>query len=170
MQDGPLFAPWRIDYLRSLDKPGGDNCFICQAVGASSPAQLRDCLVIWKTAHTLVVMNRYPYCNGHLLIAPREHKADLENLADDEQLDLQRQTVTAIKLLRRAVSAQGFNVGINLGRVAGAGVPGHVHQHVVPRWGGDVNFFSVVGEAHVVPQALSQLYDELVEQAAALHL
>jgi len=107
-------------------------------------------------------MNRYPYANGHLLIAPRAHKCDLEELSEAEQLDLSVQTVAAVALLKRAVSAQGFNIGINLGTVAGAGLPGHVHQHLVPRWGGDTNFMTVVGETRIVPDALSQLYAELV--------
>ena len=110
-------------------------------------------------------MNRYPYANGHLLIAPRAHKCDLEDLTDAEQLDMSIQTVAAVALLKRAVSAQGFNIGINLGTVAGAGLPGHVHQHVVPRWGGDTNFMTVVGETRIVPEALSQLHAELLRVA-----
>jgi ATP adenylyltransferase len=86
-------------------------------------------------------------------------------LSEAEQLDLSAQTIAAVRLLKRAVSAQGFNIGINLGKVAGAGLPGHVHQHVVPRWGGDTNFMSVVGETRVVPQALSQLWEELMRVA-----
>jgi len=111
-------------------------------------------------------VNRYPYANGHLLVAPRAHKAELEELSDEEGLDLHRQTTAAVGLLRRAVSAQGFNLGSNLGRVAGAGLPGHFHQHVVPRWNGDINFMSVVGDIRVVPQAMNQLYDELVRLRA----
>jgi ATP adenylyltransferase len=124
--------------------------------------------VLWITDHCIVIINRFPYTNGHLLIAPRAHKADFEQLSDAEHLDLQTQTATAIKLLKRAVSAQGFNIGINIGRCAGAGLPGHVHQHVVPRWAGDTNFISVVGEVRVVPQAMSQLYDELMRAKAEL--
>jgi len=107
-------------------------------------------------------MNRYPYTNGHLLVAPRAHKADLEELLPEEKIDLVDQTTEAVRLLKRAVSAQGFNIGINIGRCAGAGVPGHLHQHVVPRWAGDVNFMSVVGEVQVVPEAISQMYTELL--------
>src|SRR5205814_3130347 len=106
--------------------------------------------------------------SGHLLIAPKAHKAELEHLSDEEHLDLQRQTVQAIKLLKRAISAQGFNLGTNIGRCAGAGLPGHVHQHLVPRWAGDTNFISVVGEVRVVPQAMSQLYEELMRCQAEL--
>ena len=97
-----------------------------------------------------------------MLIFPIAHKADLEELTQEEQLDLQRQTAEAVRLLKRAMSPQGFNIGINIGRCAGAGLPGHLHQHVVPRWNGDTNFMGVVGEVRVVPQAMSQLYDELL--------
>ena len=107
-------------------------------------------------------MNRYPYANGHLLVAPRSHKAELEELTEAEQTEIGFQTTAAVRLLKSAVSAQGFNVGINLGRVAGAGVPGHLHQHIVPRWGGDINFMHVVGQVSIVPQATMQLYDELL--------
>jgi ATP adenylyltransferase len=150
-----------MDYIRGLDQSASDGCFLCKAA-ACSGAQCKELLVLWSTELSIVVINRYPYANGHLLIAPRAHKAELEDLSDAEHLDMAQQTAKAVKLLKRAVSAQGFNIGLNLGRVAGAGVPGHVHQHVVPRWGGDTNFMSVVGDVRVVPQAMKQLYEELV--------
>ena len=162
MSDRPLYAPWRMDYIRSLDKPDAGKCFLCEAAAAQSDGEKAERLVLWTTPRTIVLINRYPYTNGHLLIAPREHVADLELMADDVAADFHRQTVRAIALLKRAISPQGFNIGINLGRIAGAGLPGHVHQHVVPRWGGDTNFMSVVGEVRVVPQAMSQLHEELM--------
>lgn len=156
-----LQAPWRIDYIRALSGvPKGDGCFLCDAAKAPE-AGWPERLVLWRTELTVVVLNRFPYTNGHLLVAPVEHVAEYEDLSQAVLTDIAVQTAEAIKLLRRAVSAQGFNVGLNLGRVAGAGVPGHLHQHVVPRWGGDVNFMGVVGEVQVIPQALSQLYGEL---------
>jgi ATP adenylyltransferase len=124
--------------------------------------------VLWTTPLSLVMLNLYPYTNGHLLIAPRAHKAELEELTQAEHLDLQLQTTRGIALLKRAISPQGFNLGINLGRSAGAGLPGHLHQHVVPRWSGDTNFMSIVGEVRVVPSALSQLYDELLHVAGQI--
>jgi ATP adenylyltransferase len=168
MENPPLFAPWRMEYLRSLGKIESGKCFLCEGASAANPAEQRDRLVLWKTDLTVVLMNRFPYANGHLLIAPRAHKGDLEELTDQESLDLCKQTARGIKLLKRARSAQGFNIGINLGRVAGAGLPGHMHQHIVPRWGGDVNFMSVVGETRVVPEALSKLYDEFVRILAEI--
>jgi ATP adenylyltransferase len=163
MNSPPLFAPWRLPYIKSLGKDEG--CFLCEAAGAGSAEKKRDLLVLWGSDQTIVLINRFPYANGHLLIAPRAHKCDLEELSDAEHLDLSLQTTAAVRLLKRAVSAQGFNIGINLGKAAGAGLPGHVHQHVVPRWGGDTNFMSVVGETRVVPQALSQLWEELMRVA-----
>jgi ATP adenylyltransferase len=163
-----LYAPWRMGYIRSLEKPPGGACFLCEAAAADDEAQRRQRLVLWKTQLCVVVINRFPYTNGHLLIAPVAHKAELEELTDDESQDLGRQTTEAVRLLKRAVSAQGFNIGINVGRCAGAGVPGHLHQHVVPRWAGDVNFMNVVGETHIVPQAMTQLYEELIRVRAEM--
>jgi len=165
MSERPLHAPWRMEYIRSLEKPDGNECFFCAAASASTDQEKRDRLTLWTTEHCVVLINRYPYTNGHLLIAPKQHIAELEQLPVEVANDITRQTIEAIKLLKRAISPQGFNVGINLGRCAGAGVPGHVHQHVVPRWGGDTNFISVVGEVRVVPEAMSQLYDELIAVA-----
>jgi ATP adenylyltransferase len=169
MQSRPLFAPWRMDYIKSVVKGEDDEaCFLCQAAAATTDDERRKRLVLWTTDHMAVLINRYPYTNGHLLIAPKDHKADLEELTEAEQLDLQRQTTEAVKLLKRAMSPQGFNIGINIGRCAGAGLPGHLHQHVVPRWNGDTNFMGVVGEVRVVPQAMSQLYDELLRVRAEI--
>ena len=151
-----------MEYIRTIDKPNPGECFLCDAVAADSEELQRRRLVLWKSEQSIVLINRYPYTNGHLLIAPLAHKADLEQLNDQEQLDLQKQTIEAILLLKRAISPQGFNIGINLGRCAGAGLPGHVHQHVVPRWGGDTNFMSVVADIRVVPQAMEQLWEELM--------
>ncbi|MDB5297426.1 MAG: hypothetical protein JWO31_3409 [Phycisphaerales bacterium] len=164
---GALYAPWRMGYIKGLSKPPGEQkCFLCEAAAvaanpAATDADRRDKLVLWATEHSVVLLNRYPYANGHVLVAPIAHHADLDLLDAAGQADLMVQTTAAVGLLRRAVSAQGFNVGINLGRCAGAGVPGHLHQHVVPRWAGDVNFMGVVGETQVVPEALSRMWEEL---------
>jgi ATP adenylyltransferase len=160
----PLHAPWRMEYIRSLQRQPAkpEECFLCLAAMASEDAQRKERLVLWETPHSVVVMNKFPYTNGHLLIAPKAHKAELEELTSDELLDVQTQTVAARQLLQSAMSPQGYNIGMNLGRCAGAGLPGHLHQHIVPRWNGDVNFMSVVGDVRIVPQALSMLYDELM--------
>lgn len=160
MSNPPLQAPWRMDYILSLEKPE-PGCFICAATAAKDETDKRKRLVLWTSPLSVVMINRYPYTNGHLLIAPREHKADFEQFTHDEVVDLQQQTIAAIGLLKRAMSPQGFNIGINLGRCAGAGLPGHLHQHVVPRWGGDTNFMTVVGDIRVVPDAMDRLWLQL---------
>ena len=173
MEGNVLHAPWRMDYIRTLDKPaaaGDGRCFLCDAAASQNADQRRDRLVLWITPYSVVLINRYPYTNGHLMVAPLSHDPDLELLTPEQMNDMQVQTSHAVRLLKRAVSAQGFNIGINLGRCAGAGVPGHIHQHVVPRWAGDTNFISVVGETRIVPQAISQLYDELLKTALEMNL
>jgi ATP adenylyltransferase len=163
MDTAILYAPWRMEYIRGLMKPPADEgCFICQAAAAKSDEEKCPRLVLWNTPHAVVMLNRFPYANGHLLIAPLAHKADPEELSAEEHLEISQQTTECVRLLRRAVSAQGFNVGANLGRCAGAGVPGHLHWHVVPRWAGDVNFMGVVGEVRVIPDAMSLLHRELL--------
>lgn len=166
MAQGNLYAPWRIDYIRSLG--GQEGCFICDAAAAADPPTRRQRLVLWRTPLCVVLMNRYPYTNGHLLVAPVAHKGDLDELSRDELCDMAVQTVRTVRLLKRCVSAQGFNIGVNLGRCAGAGLPGHVHQHVVPRWAGDTNFMHVVGETQIIPQAVSQLWVELQRTLTAM--
>ena len=173
--DRPIFAPWRMDYIRSLEKggttstaPPDDGCFICAAAKAGTDEERRRRYVLWRTDVTVVLMNLFPYNNGHLLIAPAAHKADMEELAQAELTDVQVQTTECVRLLKRAVSAQGFNIGINLGKCAGAGLPGHLHQHAVPRWAGDTNFMGVVGEVRVIPEAMGRLYEELLRVRAEM--
>jgi len=168
MSTSHLFAPWRMQYIRSLGKPDDGRCFLCDAADASNDDERRSRLVLWQSEHCVVGINCFPYTNGHLLVSPRVHKADFDELSPGELLDLQTQTARAIRLLKRAISPQGFNVGINLGRCAGAGVPGHMHQHVVPRWNGDTNFMGVIGEVRVVPEAMSILYDDLIQRVPTL--
>jgi ATP adenylyltransferase len=168
-QQPPLFTPWRMPYIRGLADPPGE-CFLCAAGATANAQQRRARIVLWTTPLSLVMLNLYPYTNGHLLVAPKTHKAEFEELTQAEQTDLQVQTTRGITLLKRAMSPQGFNLGVNLGRCAGAGLPGHVHQHIVPRWGGDTNFMSIVGEVRVVPSTLPQLYDELLRVAEEIKL
>lgn len=161
MPDSVLYAPWRMSYIKSLVKPDEGVCFLCRAAEASTDTEKAAAFVLWQTDLSVVLLNRYPYANGHLMVAPRAHLPDIDLLTAEQQADLMHQTAEVVKVLRRAVSAQGFNIGINLGRCAGAGVPGHLHQHIVPRWGGDVSFMQVVGETRIVPDALSKTYQEL---------
>ena len=173
MQTDTLWAPWRLGYVQGAGeepapkveprswRPGADrDCFLCRAA-AADPADFRALGVVERTADAVVVTNRYPYTNGHLLLAPLDHRATLADLADDVLLGLQRRLTAWCAVLERTMQAQGFNIGLNLGRSAGAGVPGHLHWHLVPRWQGDVNFMATVAGTRVLPQALDALWEQL---------
>ena len=147
----PMWAPWRMEFIRSIGEE--DGCFLCKASEAGEDA--KDSLLICQRGKALAMLNRWPYGNGHILVAPVAHKAELEELDDAEMLDVFT-LIRDMKLCLGATMApHGFNVGINLGRIAGAGLPEHLHVHIVPRWQGDTNFMAVVGGAKVIPQALS---------------
>jgi len=154
-----LWAPWRMEYIRSLAEENEGGCFLCR-YGQESE---RDALhhVLWRTDHTLVVMNRFPYTNGHLLVAPFRHAEDLNDLPPEVFYDLWHQTREAKQALAELLHPNGFNIGINLGHCAGAGLPGHLHLHIVPRWTGDTNFMAVLGDIRVVPESLASMYEQL---------
>jgi ATP adenylyltransferase len=135
-------------------------CFICRAVGDTDD---RANLVAERSEQSVVVLNRYPYNNGHLLVAPLKHKGRLDELDEVEQLDAQRLIAKYTTLYERLINAEGFNVGLNLGKIAGAGLPGHLHWHIVPRWQGDTNFMPAVANLRVIPQALDALWEMLHE-------
>jgi len=161
-----LWAPWRMEYIRSLADESKDGCFLCRYRDAADKDASNH--VLWRTPLTLVVMNRFPYTNGHLLIAPLLDKADLTDLTDEETFDLWRQTREAKVLLQQTLFPHGFNIGLNLGLCAGAGLPGHLHVHIVPRWNGDTNFMAVLGDIRVVPESLDSLYEHLSRKATEL--
>jgi ATP adenylyltransferase len=161
-----LWAPWRLAYIAApKEKPptAGDDCFLCRGV-AGKGAEDRANLVVHRTDLSVVVLNRFPYNNGHLLVAPRAHKATLADLTPDELLDLQLTLRTMLGVIEKRMTPDGFNVGLNLGRVAGAGLPGHLHWHIVPRWTGDTNFMPVFTDTRVISQSLEALYDLLTEE------
>ena len=163
-----LWAPWRSEYIRSLGEEDGAACFLCSyAAGSERDAENR---VVCRSQDLLVVMNRYPYTNGHLMIAPLRHVGTLDEFSDKELGAVSILIRDSIKLLAIAVSAHGYNVGLNLGRCAGAGLPGHVHWHVVPRWNGDTNFMTTVGSARVIAESLDDVYNRLRTAAAELGL
>jgi ATP adenylyltransferase len=157
-----LWAPWRAAYVTTPKPPSGDEpCFICQALARKED---RENLVLLREGTVAVFLNRFPYNNGHLLVTPLSHKARLDELSIGETLDLQQMIQKMVQILDRAMHPQGFNIGLNLGKVAGAGLPGHVHWHIVPRWSGDTNFMSVVSDTRVIVQSLDALYDLLSGQ------
>ena len=174
-----LWAPWRLAYVSGEAEsapapqpavnllPGADaDCFLCRAIAA---AEDRGNLLVERSEHSVVMLNRFPYNNGHLLIAPRGHQGRPDELTDREQLDLQRLIAKYVGLIERLMSAEGFNVGLNLGRAAGAGLPGHLHWHIVPRWNGDTNFMPTLAGIRVIPQALDALWEMLREADAGNH-
>ncbi len=177
MERNNLWAPWRIKYVQGLDKKpqsdknsdrisDQDKCFICHNL--NHPGQDGENLVLWRTDKSIVILNRYPYNNGHILIAPARHISDLDKATDEELLEMARLVRESQKVLSLAIKPHGFNVGMNLGRCSGAGLPGHLHLHIVPRWDGDTNFMSVCSDTKVISQSLSELL-ELLQQVSKEH-
>ena len=148
-----LWAPWRMEYLA---RPKQEECLFCRQESD------RDQLVLWSTPLVRVMLNRYPYANGHLMVATRRHLAELGALSEEEMLQLFRAVALCREVLIRASKPDGFNIGINLGKAAGAGVEDHLHMHVVPRWNGDNNFMTVLSDIRVLPEALLATYDRLL--------
>ena len=164
-----LWAPWRMEYIRSLrEVADGDNCFLCQY--AARPDEDAAHHVVWRGPTCLTVFNRFPYSSGHLLIAPLAHLADLDDLDDAALDELIRQVRDAKRLLGAVIEAHGFNVGMNFGRCAGAGLPGHLHVHVVPRWEGDTNFMPLLSDTRVIPQSIEAIHRQMRERSEGLGL
>jgi ATP adenylyltransferase len=163
-----LWAPWRLDYIRGdvqSDEPKPEDdaekpCFLCEAVAADEDRQR---LVIARGSLVFAILNRYPHNNGHLLIAPTAHKGQLSELTTEEHTQCMELVTRSVEVIRSEMNAAGFNVGLNLGRVAGAGLPGHLHWHVVPRWNGDTNFMPVFGDVDVISQSLDSAWQLLSE-------
>jgi ATP adenylyltransferase len=168
-----LWAPWRLSYIVTTKdekagagggEPTADGCFLCRY--AAAPRADHENLVVARGERTLTVLNRYPYNNGHLLVAPLAHKANLDELDDSELLEGMQALQKMAVLIRRKMSADGFNIGLNIGKVAGAGLPGHLHWHLVPRWNGDTNFMPVLADINVIPQSLDALHELLAKAEA----
>jgi len=153
----PLWAPWRMDYIASDQEFSG--CIFCPGEDRSEDASR---LILYVDDKVVVLMNRYPYVNGHILVAPRRHEADLSALRDGELLALMSMVRRITEILRAEIRPEGFNIGMNLGRVAGAGIEDHAHFHVVPRWNGDTNFMTVLGEVRVIPEHIEETYRRLL--------
>lgn len=152
-----LWTPWRMAYLKGSKEKG---CIFCNKIRASRRSDRKN-LVVWRGERAFIVLNLYPYSNGHLMVAPYEHTGDLDALDGETLKEMMLLVAKAIRALRRMMKPQGFNIGANLGRVAGAGVDDHVHIHVVPRWGGDTNFMPVLAETRMIPELLPQTYAKL---------
>ena len=151
-----LWAPWRMEYVSS--GKGEEECIFCPD-GQGGQDEKR--LILFTGNQCIVLMNRFPYINGHLLIAPLRHVSALDALLSEEKLDLITMVEKSIGVLKEVMNPEGFNVGLNLGKVAGAGVEEHIHFHVVPRWGGDTNYMTVFGEVRVIPEHIQATYRKL---------
>lgn len=157
-----LWAPWRMEYIGGEPKPG---CLFCRVI--EDPQDEDAALVVWRPEDAIVMLNKFPYNPGHALVAPRAHVATLEDLDDAATGHLMRALRRTLTVLRAELSPAGFNVGANIGQAAGAGIPDHVHLHVVPRWDGDTNFMAVIDDVKVVNEALVQTAAKLKQAFAA---
>jgi ATP adenylyltransferase len=166
MERNNLWAPWRIKYIQGLSKKS--PCFLCDYI--ASPDDDKKNFVLWRTPEAIVVFNRFPYNNGHLLIAPMRHIATLDQTSESELLTMTKLIRDSQAVLNGAIHPHGFNVGMNFGRCAGAGLPDHLHIHIVPRWDGDTNFMHVCSDTDVISQSMTDLYDLLIEQSGKLGL
>lgn len=156
-----LWAPWRQSYVAAAKPPSsGDACFLCDGLADNDD---RKHLIAARTPLSVVMLNRFPYNNGHLLIAPRKHKGRLDELTPEELLETMETLRRMVRALQDLMRPDGFNVGLNLGHAAGAGLPGHLHWHLVPRWHGDTNFMPLFSDAKVIVQSLEALFEMLVE-------
>jgi len=153
-----LWAPWRMEYILG-EKQGA--CVFC-AMADARPSAFRELLVVHRGAHALVALNKYPFAASHLLVLPRRHVSDVGDLAEGEHDALMRLVRETVARLRAAVRPDGVNVGMNLGKAAGAGIAEHLHAHLVPRWSGDVNFMPVLADVHVMPEHLEASWARLV--------
>jgi len=153
-----IWAPWRLEYIESAKDGASAGCIFVDL-----PAQSDDekNLILHRGKTAFVMLNRYPYTSGHLMVAPYRHTANLSELSDEELLEISQLVVRCTEWIACVYRPQGFNIGVNLGEAAGAGIPNHVHWHIVPRWAGDTNYMTVVGEVRVVPQSLEDSYQRL---------
>lgn len=151
-----IWAPWRQSYVSNAKSD--KSCIFCPDHAGKHD---RERLILARSDYSLMMLNRYPYTGGHLMVAPLRHAAELDDLSDGELLDLMHLLRRGRALLKRVASPDGFNVGINLGKAAGAGVEEHLHIHIVPRWNGDSNFMTVVGDVRVIPDGLTEAYERL---------
>ena len=150
-----LWAPWRMEYIK---KQHSDECIFCKAIETKDKG-----FILYQEKHAFVIMNTYPYNSGHIMVAPTRHTGDIQDLLDDEMLSLFRLVKMSIVVLKDTMEPDAFNVGSNLGKIAGAGVEDHIHIHIVPRWSGDTNFMPIVSDVKVVSQSLDQTYRILKE-------
>jgi len=159
-----LWSPWRSAYIDSFKEKNSDSvetCFICDGIHSENEDGER--LILQRRKHCIILMNKFPYTTGHLLIAPMRHTGNFTELTDEELLDIMQAVRDSIQIIDKALSPQGYNVGVNLGKVAGAGLPDHLHFHLVPRWNGDKNFMFVIGDTNMLSFSNEDVYKKLKE-------
>ena len=154
-----VWAPWRIEYIK---QPKSDKCILC-TIPRESKRRDRDNLLLYRGKKAYILMNRYPYNNGHMMVAPRRHIADIVDMTDVERKEFFELTIEIKKALSDILNPDGFNIGINCGRASGAGIEEHLHLHIVPRWMCDTNFMTTITDTRVIPQDFDSLYDKLKE-------
>jgi ATP adenylyltransferase len=163
-----IWAPWRTEYIMSLGEMKDDgDCFVCDARDSQDDAAN---LVVWRGPNAIAILNRYPYTGGHTLVCPNAHVADLDDMDEATHLECMTMLRDVKRVMAAAINPHGFNIGCNLGAPAGAGLPGHVHWHVVPRWVGDTNYLEVLAQTRIVPVSLEQLHTSLVDAARQFDL
>jgi ATP adenylyltransferase len=155
-----LWAPWRMEYIGQAREGKDKGCLFCEKPKEGDDEKA---LILARSELSFAMLNRYPYNSGHLMVAPFRHVGELEEVEDDESLDMQRLMQRCVKALKEAMQPDGFNIGMNLGVVAGAGIPDHLHWHVVPRWQGDTNFMPITGDTKVLPDLLEGNWKALHE-------
>ncbi|MDI9636900.1 HIT domain-containing protein [Kamptonema cortianum] len=154
-----LWAPWRFDYVKSADETNKDGCIFVDLPNETDDEKN---LILHRGRYAFVMLNRYPYTSGHLMVAPYRHTADMSDLSDEELLEIQQFVRDSMEWIKIAFAPDGFNVGVNIGSAGGAGIPSHIHWHIVPRWNGDTNFMTSVGETRVIPQSMENTYQLLL--------
>jgi ATP adenylyltransferase len=155
-----IWAPWRLEYVKDASKDKESECIFCAALDAGADDAN---LIVHRGERSFVILNKFPYTNGHLMVAPYEHIAELQGLDEDTTAEIMSLAQRGIAALEKSYAPHGYNVGFNQGRVAGAGVEHHIHMHVVPRWGGDTNFMPVLGDTRVMNQTLGDSFETLKE-------
>ncbi|MBA2546610.1 MAG: HIT domain-containing protein [Solirubrobacterales bacterium] len=163
MANHRIWAPWRLKYVKDASKDVEEECIFCAFPGEDAGSDEAN-LIVHRGERCFVILNKFPYTNGHLMVAPFEHVASLPDVESETVAEMMGLAQQAMRILESTYSPHGYNVGINQGRVAGAGVEHHIHMHVVPRWGGDTNFMPVLADTRVMPQTLEQSYGALAGQ------
>ena len=159
-----LWAPWRMKYIEKIDPSEDDGCIFCDKPGEDDD---RECYIVHRAKTCFVIMNIYPYNNGHLMVVPYRHLSEFGDLTPEERLEMMDIMDLVIQAVKSIMRPDGFNIGMNLGRTAGAGIDDHIHMHIVPRWNGDTNFMPVIGKTKVICESLNDTYSKLITAVEA---